>query len=243
MSAESMHGLPRPAEYCEIERVRSRMPKHDALQADQSFQGASLQSRSPQSRGSKLCNWQTSASSASPMAGLPQAVACCTVSRLLHRKPTPQEAEHEVHADQGPHLPSSQTSQLCVLQAATSDFDSGWHELPPFRGDRAICRLRRLVPPPQVSVQPPQELQSAHLQSTGEHLVDSHDATSCKGASQLISQTKTFRDLEWLLGHSSLHCDQSLHWPRLQLALLSKGHAAVLHGFASCRLLLLHAPP
>mmetsp|Transcript_113576 Transcript_113576/g.178693 ORF Transcript_113576/g.178693 Transcript_113576/m.178693 type:complete len:234 (-) Transcript_113576:1009-1710(-) len=74
-------------------------------------------------------------------------------------------ARQVLQAPQSVHLPSIHKAlHDCVAHGAISSSDSGEQANPPFRGSSATRRCRRLVPPPQVLVQPPHALQSSHRQ-------------------------------------------------------------------------------
>mmetsp|Transcript_90512 Transcript_90512/g.255509 ORF Transcript_90512/g.255509 Transcript_90512/m.255509 type:complete len:415 (-) Transcript_90512:700-1944(-) len=154
--------LPRP---CTAKfRVRSLQPSHAQLQSLHAAHSENLQSMltlvhvTPTLHGLYSC--------VRPVTALPHSLG--STATCLERQVAPPRhvAVHFSHSVQADHLPSTQGSQRCVLQACICRLSPGTHNLPRPLGDVAMWRERIIEPPPHVHEQPLQSAHSPQAQST-----------------------------------------------------------------------------
>mmetsp|Transcript_12160 Transcript_12160/g.36125 ORF Transcript_12160/g.36125 Transcript_12160/m.36125 type:complete len:389 (+) Transcript_12160:2827-3993(+) len=248
LRASSMQGLPLFFENCMIILLRSRTPKQVQLQSDQAFHSDSLQSTLPQMSVSLAGPWHGSHCCASPVAAMPQLLACRSWYRWRHLKPVPHVAEHSVQRDHSLHSPSMQAwSQGAVLHGLTSCFGFTSQSRPPFLGATATCLVRCFVPPPQLQVQALQLSHSSHLQSSMSSLASLQAPTSSRSPRQPLPVSRarcaTSRVRLWKPSPSvTEQADHPVQSVSSQSSMLEE-QGSWLHGWTSWRWPPSHLPP
>mmetsp|Transcript_46836 Transcript_46836/g.134923 ORF Transcript_46836/g.134923 Transcript_46836/m.134923 type:complete len:353 (-) Transcript_46836:191-1249(-) len=210
------HFVPFPVENWTTCLARSCTPKQVELQADQSLQSETLQSWLCSQGGKAL---HISCSSSNPNAGLPHSEPCRSKSRCRDLVAGAHVAEHLLHSDQDPHLPSKHWWQESVLHVETSSLALASHIFPPYLGAVSMVRRLLFVPPPHVVVHALQGSQSPHLQSMGSQTFSMQAFVSLRAAVQPFvcpSEAMLLPRIETPWPQSVEHADQSIQGVQTQ---------------------------